>query len=342
MSIKTEKIKVLFVYPRLDSYIRRDLDMLKRHFDVKPLETDLSIVPKSWKDLSAFLQLLRGVKWADVVFSWLINMNAFYIELFRTVWRKKSIIVAGADAAVYVPEIDYGVWRHLRKFGGLKFLLKHSTRVLAVSESNKNEALKHAHSQNIKLVYNGVDSEKFKPSGLKEDLVLTVGAVCRGYLIRKGLETFVKASEYLPHVTFVLIGKHEDQSVNYLKSIAGPNVKFPGFVSEERLLRYYQAAKVYCQLSAHEAFGVALAEAMSCGCVPVVTRRYAIPEVVGDTGFYVPYGEPRATAEMVKESLKSDKGSKARERIKSCFSLEAREEKLVQEILDITKMNLFH
>lgn len=337
MPTAKEKIKVLFVYPKLESYIRRDLDMLERYFNVKQLEADLSIVPRSWREVSVFLQLLREVKWADVVFSWLINLNTFFIEVFRTIWRKKSIIIAGADAVTYVPEIDYGVWRYLKKRAGLKFLLKHPTRVLAVSESNRNEILKHVNSGNIKVVYNGVDVEKFKPSGPKEDLVLTVGAVCYGYLIRKGLETFVKASRYLPHVEFILIGKHEDQSVNYLKSIAGPNVKFPGFVSDEKLLRYYQRAKVYCQLSAHEAFGVALAEAMSCGCVPVVTGRYAIPEVVGDTGFNVPYNKPKETAEMIKKALKSYKGAKARERIKKRFSLQAREEKLVQEILDITK-----
>jgi glycosyltransferase involved in cell wall biosynthesis len=338
MSKKTDNVKVLFVYPRLDSYVRRDLEMLQKHFDVRTLQVELSVVPKSWKDITVIVRLFQGAKWADVVFSWFLTINTFYIELFRAVWRKKSVIVAGADSVVYVPEIDYDVWRRIRKFGGLKFLLKHPTRVLAVSESNKLEALKHSNSENIKLVYNGVDSETFKPSGPKEDLVLTVGAVCHGYVVRKGLDTFVRASKYLPHVTFVLTGKHEDQSIKYLKNLAGPNVKFPGFVSEKQLLQYYQKAKVYCQLSAHEAFGVALAEAMSCECVPVVTQRYALPEVAGDTGFYVPYGEPELTAEMIKKALQSNQGPKARERVKARFSVKAREQKLIQEILDVTEL----
>ena len=103
-------------------------------------------------------------------------------------------------------------------------------------------------------------------------------------------------------------------------------------------MNYYQKAKVYCQLSAHESFGVALAEAMFRCCVPVVTRRYALPEVVDDTGFYVPYNNPKATAEAIRKALESDKGIKARERVKKYFSLRARERKLVTEILDLMKI----
>ena len=153
---------------------------------------------------------------------------------------------------------------------------------------------------------------------------------------KKRLDTFVKTSVYLPDVRFVLIGRYNG-SIKHLKKIAGSNVMFTGYVSDDSLLHYCRRAKVYCQLSTHEGFGVALAEAMSCCCVPVVTRRYALPEVVGDTGFYVPYDDPKVTAEVIKKALRSDKGRKARERIKKHFSLEARKKKLIEEILDFEK-----
>jgi len=77
---------------------------------------------------------------------------------------------------------------------------------------------------------------------------------------------------------------------------------------------------------------MALAEAMACECVPVVTNNAALPEVVGDTGFYVPYGDSKATAEAIKRALKSDKGKEARERIKNMLSLEKREKELIKII----------
>jgi glycosyltransferase involved in cell wall biosynthesis len=117
--------------------------------------------------------------------------------------------------------------------------------------------------------------------------------------------------------------------------MGGSNVEFTGYLNPETLLAYYQKAKVYCQLSTHESFGVAVAEAMSCGCVPVVTRKYSLPEIVGDTGFYVPYNDPEATAEAIEKALRSDKGVKARERVQKNFSLKTREKKLIREVSDL-------
>jgi glycosyltransferase involved in cell wall biosynthesis len=139
-------------------------------------------------------------------------------------------------------------------------------------------------------------------------------------LKRKGLETFVKAAKYLPNVNFVLIGKHLDDSVRYLKSIAASNVSFPGFVSDVELLHFYQRAKVYCQLSIYEGLPNALCEAMLCGCVPVGTKYCGIPTAIGDTGFYVAYDDVDSTVEGINKALNSDfeKSEAARLRIKKC------------------------
>lgn len=107
------------------------------------------------------------------------------------------------------------------------------------------------------------------------------------------------------------------------------NVECTGYLDGQSLLEWYQRAKVYCQLSRYESFGVALAEAMSCCCVPVVTREGALPEVVGDTGFYVPYGDVKATASAIREALQSDKGRLARQRVIEKFSVVEREKKLL-------------
>jgi len=323
-----EEIKILFVYPALGSFIRKDLEILEKHFHVKKMKVIMSPL--------TVLRLLKGILWADVVYTWFIKLNTLFTVLFCMILRKKCIIVAGGYDVAYVPEINYGAlvspWRRIM----IKFVLEHSTKMLAVSSSNRKQILHLARPKNLKLVYNGIDVEKFKPSSEKENLVITVGTISDSTIKRKGLKTFVRASVYLPDVQFVLIGKYDD-SVRSLKKIARSNVTFTGYISEESLLRFYQKAKVYCQLSAHESFGVALAEAMSCCCVPVVTRKYALPEVVGDTGFYVPYNDLKAAVEAIKKALRSNKGIKARERIKRYFSIKTRERRLIDEIL-----NLFH
>jgi glycosyltransferase involved in cell wall biosynthesis len=120
-----------------------------------------------------------------------------------------------------------------------------------------------------------------------------------------------------------------------LRSIASKNVSFTDFLGENEPTRCYQETKVYVQVSAHEAFGVPLAEAMACECVPIVTDKGVIPEVVGNTGFYVPYEDPVATAEGIKQALRSDAGRLARQRVEAMFTIGRRQEALLKAIKDL-------
>ena len=112
--------------------------------------------------------------------------------------------------------------------------------------------------------------------------------------------------------------------------------------SDKELLDWYQRAKVYVQASAHEGFGITVGEAMLCKCIPVVTDRFSLPEVVGDTGFYVPYEDVKATAEMIKKALEApeEKGKMARERIIKLFTIEKREKKLEKSIRKLLRKSI--
>jgi glycosyltransferase involved in cell wall biosynthesis len=59
-------------------------------------------------------------------------------------------------------------------------------------------------------------------------------------------------------------------------------------------------------------------------------ERGALPEIVGDTGFYANYGDPESTARAIEMALTSDSGSKTRERVVSAFSRPRRETMLVK------------
>ena len=319
-------IKILFVYTDLSSFVKTDLEILKRHFDVEPVQWTRT------RDVKNMLRIIWHIFRTDLSFTWFAGGHAARVVFFSKLFGKKSIVVASGYSVANMPEINYGLMLSTESARKAKYVLENADKLMAVSEFNRNEILKYAHPNKVTLIYHGVDCNKFKPHGEKESIVITVGGVTKSNWKRKGLETFVRAAEFLPHIQFVLIGGHLDSSIEELKSIATPNVEFTGFVSAEKLLGYCQQAKVYVQVSAHEGFGLSLAEAMLCECTPVVTERGAIPEVVGDTGFYVPYGDPKATAEAIDKALKSDKGKAARKWIKNKFPLEKREKKLFNTI----------
>jgi len=164
------------------------------------------------------------------------------------------------------------------------------------------------------------------------DAVVTVASGLGDIIRVKGLHVFVKAAALLPEVKFTILGLTDENKQTLKGMISSKNVELCGYMSQEDLLTYYQRAKVYCQLSYRESFGIATAEAMACGCVPVVTDRGALPEVVGDKGIYVPYGDEKATAEGINNALNLDNGVLARKRIEDKFSRRERERSLLDAI----------
>ena len=326
--------KILFIYPTPASFMIKDLNILKTSFNVKPLKID--VTHTRLEKLKDIFDVFKGVITSDVCVSWFVLDYAFYATRLSMLFKKKSVVVAGGFDVVSMPEIDYGAMQNPKRRRMTKFTLKHADKVLAVSESTKEDVLKWVKTAEVVTIYHGFDHSKLKRGNKnKEKLVLSVGTSAWHTLKVKGLETFVKSAKFLPDVQFILVGSHEDDSIDYLKTIASSNVEFVGYIPFEELLSYFEKAQVYIQVSAQESFGSALAEAMLCECVPVVTNRGAIPEVVGDTGFYVPYGDPEQTAQKIKEALKSDKGKVARERIKTLFPLEKRKEELVKTINEL-------
>ena len=323
-----KKAKILFVCPYFSSFIQNDLDLLKKHFDVKIEHyTGLRSIPK----------ILKGVLWSDITFSWFADTHAFWAVLLSKIFRKKSIVVVGGFEVANVPEINYGLMLSPISARRVKYVLENADKVLTVSDSLKMDAINNAgvNGKNIHTVHSGCDSNKWEFEGEKEDLTISVSVGNTWNRARlKGLDVFVESAKFLPAIKFLVIGI-QGKALEKLKYIASCNVDFVDPLSQDELIPYYQRAKVYCQLSIREGFGNSACEAMLCECVPVGTKRGGIPTVIGDAGFYVPYGDPKATAEAIKKALQSGKGEVARERIKNMFPIEKREKELKEMINNI-------
>jgi glycosyltransferase involved in cell wall biosynthesis len=317
--------------------MQQDLDLLKKKFDVRLVNVCFDIYYLKCT-LVALRNLVAGVAWADVVFCWFANRDTFPAIAFSQLYNKKTVVAVGGDDVTTIPKLGYGLALHKREHFYQMFVLDKATRILPFSKDAEKGALSLANdTAKVTLIYLGVDVERFHPSGIKKEKVLTVGDVRRRNLDRKGLETFVKSAHYLEDAEFVLVGQFLDDSINYLRSIGSKNVRLTGLLPASELIRQYQEAKVYVQVSGHEGFGLSLAEAMACECVPVVTDKGAIPEIVGDAGIYVPYGDPEATAQGIKQALKSEKGGTARQRIEEMFTIDKREEALLKTVRDLSR-----
>lgn len=320
--------KILFVHGGLKDFVLRDWLILARHFPV----SEIDAFQFRWKTLR---RLFQEVRKADVLYLWFAGRHSLIPAVLAKMFRKRLIIVAGGWDVANLKEINYGLMRWGWKRRIVRWILAQANRVLCVSHSNQAEAIQNAGVPPAKttVVYHGFESVGDINLCEKENgLVVTVGEITWSNLKRKGLETFVQTAALVPEAQFCVVGVWVDDSVKHLQRIAAPNVRFAGYLDQDKLHAILRKAKVYVQASYHEAFGCSLAEAMLLGAIPVVTQRFALPEVVGSSGFYAPYGDEKATAQAVIQALRCDaqKGLEARRRILEMFPLFKREEALVQ------------
>ena len=323
-----DRPRVLFVHisPDLVSFVKKDIEILSRHFEVRPL------LYRSRRDI---WRVMTGALWADVTFSWFAwDQAAWAVRLSRMLGRKSIVIVGGFDV-ISMPEISYGNLLNPRPAKRTRYAITRATRAIAISQSIMEDAQRFTGRQDIGLIYHGFDSEAFKPSGPKQPIALTVGTLNLSNLKRKGMETFIRAAQFAPEIPFRLVGKVEQDAFDAINGFIPDNLTLVGKVDSKTLLEEMQKAAVYVQPSAHEGFGCSLAEAMLCGDIPVVTNAGAIPEVVGDTGTYVPREDPEATAMAVRQALGMNDGMKARTRIAEMFPLSKREAALVAAVEEV-------
>lgn len=303
--------RVAFAYPIDATFVRLDLALLQTFCEVIPILVDRR---------SRLSLLAREITRSDVVFSWFALGFAAAGNILAKTVGTKSILAAGGWDVVSMPEIGYGRLSTTSARLQARLALSYAGLVLAFSNWSGERVRRISPRARVRTAYLGVDTDRFLPE-VKEELVVCTAHISRENMVRKGLRAFVSAARDFPEAEFILVGKHWDDAIVELRGLAAPNVSFPGYITDDELRSLLGRARVYVQPSYTEGFGMALAEAMSAGCVPVATSSGALPEVVGDAGFYVEYGEHRSLVDGIRSALRSNAGERARARVLERFSL---------------------
>ena len=208
-------------------------------------------------------------------------------------------------------------------------------RILTVSHASASEIERFFHipRKEVSVVYNGTDTETFRPlSADKETDLIFVG---RTEDRKKGIPYLLDALALTPeHVTLKIVdgritsdglvpSKIEELGLEKRITIVDR------MLSVDELVREYATARVALVPSFFEGFGFPASEAMACGLPVIATDGGALPEVVGtsgETGRMVPFRDSRALGAAIRElCAKSDDelrtmGRRARQRVQSAFS----------------------
>jgi glycosyltransferase involved in cell wall biosynthesis len=322
--------RLLYVHSRKASFVAIDRDILAERYEVEDLYQP-GRLPNP-------LRVVRGVLRADVVFGWFASWHTFFPITLAWLLRKPSVLIIGGFDTANMPDIGYGYQQGGIRRAASLWIMRRARRLVTNSEYSLSEIERNTPipPERVRVVQHGVPDPFGEDPGAKEREALTVGGIDHTTLVQKGQLPFVEAARFLPDVTFTFAGKWLDDSVEQLRARAGGNVHFTGWLSDDDLHATYRRAAVYVQASRHEGFGLAVAEAMLAGCVPVVMNVTAMPEVVGDAGILIESQEPDEVADGVRRAL--DLGpaaaSRARERILTAFPMERRRDGILQAVED--------
>jgi glycosyltransferase involved in cell wall biosynthesis len=190
-------------------------------------------------------------------------------------------------------------------------------RVIAVSECTRRDLVERysVPPHKIEVVYNGVDSQRFRPTEVDAEAVARRFGVpypfvlCVGSLMPwRNAERLLRATARLS-LGLLFVGRDiwgTDPTARLAAAQGWHWARFAGYVPDTDLPALYAAARVFAYPSLYEGFGIPPLEAMACGTPVVASTAGALPEVLGDAALLVnPYDET-ALAEALLAAANDD------------------------------------
>ncbi len=178
--------------------------------------------------------------------------------------------------------------------------VKISDHILTISQFSKDEIIKHTgvSSEKISSVHLGVDRSRFSDQishvhlrekyNLPSNYFLFVGTLAPHKNIGRLIEAWSHVVRKFPAWKLVLVGKRS-KSGSWEPPLQN-SLLFLGQVEDQDLPGLYRGAYAAIHPSLYEGFGLTPLEAMSCGCPTIVSRVASLPEICGDSSFYIdPY-----------------------------------------------------
>jgi glycosyltransferase involved in cell wall biosynthesis len=281
--------------------------------------------------VSGFRTFLKAVKSSDIVHA---HGHPYLASLIMGKLAKhysKPFVLTQHNTFIQYDNIFDHVER-LNDFTVGKETLKEADKIIAVSNATKDYVLSlGAEPRKVKVIHNGVDLAKFRPiAGKREEirkrLVISKNAVVvltvRRLVYKNGIDTLIDSANIAvkknPNIIFLVVGKGPSQNsaqakINQLG--IENNFRLAGFVSDEDLPSYYNAADFFALPSkSGEGLPLVALEAMACGLPVIATNVGGINEILtDDCGELVPPNMPELLAKAILDCSKADLSSRKSE-----------------------------
>ncbi|MCI0608828.1 MAG: glycosyltransferase, partial [Anaerolineae bacterium] len=165
-------------------------------------------------------------------------------------------------------------------------------RFAAVSQA-VSRRIQHAYQREASVIYPPVETGRFHPNRQREDYYITVSRL----VSHKRIDLLVKAFTQLD-LPLLIIG--DGPELPRLKNLAGSNIKFLGYQTDENVAELMSKARGFV-CAAEEDFGIAIVEAQAAGCPVIAYGQGGALETIVDsvTGIHF----PEQTVESLVEAI---------------------------------------
>ena len=237
------------------------------------------------------------------------------------------------------------------------FAAKKSDRIIAVSESTKKDAAEFLNfpAEKITKIYNGIDGRFFEAdSSSREDVkknykitdkyILFLGTLEPRKNLSRVLDAFAKfKKDYRNNFDYQLVvaGKKGWLTEEYFQHAKDLGIEdeviFTGYVGGDELKPLYANAEFFVMPSLWEGFGQTIVEAMACGTPCLVSKVSSIPEVAGQSAYFV---DPNDTDGIAKGMGELAASQELREKLSAAGKEQAKKfswEKCARETLEVYK-----
>jgi glycosyltransferase involved in cell wall biosynthesis len=252
-------------------------------------------IKNDWHRLSFGLQNVCKDWQADV-------LHVTYVGPF---WLPCPMVVTVHDIS-YKRYPEYFSKRDLILFNTLlPYTLKRARAVITISKHAKMEILNFFPGLNDRVFVTSLASNPIykimqekqarqiisERYNINSDFLLAVGNLQPRKNMTRLLEAFAEVRKKDYEVKLVIVGKtHWKASAIYQRVIdlgLENDVIFTGYVPENDLVAFYNAAKVFVFPSIYEGFGLPILEAMACGTPVITANTSSMPEVAGNCALLV-------------------------------------------------------
>ena len=246
---------------------------------------------------------LARIAWEQVAWPWLAARNRIdllHSMAFVTPWlsRRPAVVTVFDLSFMHFPEA-FPVAQRWYLTSQTARSVQRARRVITISESGRQDVHRFfgVPLEQIDVVYPGVDAvyrplppEEIAAFRERQDLadrfVLHVGTLQPRKNIPTLIEAFAQAAP--PDVMLVLVGGKGwlfDEIFTRVQALGlQDRVRFTGYVPDEDLPLWYNAASVLVLPSLYEGFGMPAVEAMACGTPVIAADSSSLPEAVGEAG----------------------------------------------------------